>query len=74
MPTNRFVESSFWNFDSLFQPQSHPARDAHDTFFVSCAFVILVRARAPRGTVRLFAAPWGCSTVLCDCWCVCMGD
>ena len=21
MPTNRFVESSFWNFDSLFQPQ-----------------------------------------------------
>ena len=21
MPTDRFVESSFWNFDSLFQPQ-----------------------------------------------------
>jgi phenylalanyl-tRNA synthetase alpha chain len=35
MPTNRYVESSFWNFDSLFQPQSHPARDAHDTFFLS---------------------------------------
>ncbi|XP_069676910.1 phenylalanine--tRNA ligase alpha subunit-like [Periplaneta americana] len=35
MPTNNFVESSFWNFDSLFQPQQHPARDAHDTFFVS---------------------------------------
>eukprot|EP00611_Tribonema_gayanum_P023070 TRINITY_DN4774_c0_g1_i1.p1 TRINITY_DN4774_c0_g1~~TRINITY_DN4774_c0_g1_i1.p1 ORF type:complete len:525 (+),score=158.45 TRINITY_DN4774_c0_g1_i1:218-1576(+) len=34
MPTNRWVESSFWNFDALFQPQSHPARDAHDTFFV----------------------------------------
>ena len=34
MPTNNFVESSFWNFDSLFQPQSHPARDAHDTFFI----------------------------------------
>merc|ERR1719473_2403990 len=34
MPTNRWVESSFWNFDSLFQPQSHPARDAHDTFFI----------------------------------------
>jgi len=27
MPTNRWVESSFWNFDTLFQPQSHPARD-----------------------------------------------
>ena len=34
MPTNRFVESSFWNFDTLFQPQAHPARDAHDTFFL----------------------------------------
>lgn len=34
MPTNKWVESSFWNFDSLFQPQSHPARDAHDTFFI----------------------------------------
>jgi len=35
MPTNMFVESSFWNFDSLFQPQQHPARDAHDTFFLT---------------------------------------
>ncbi|CAI4228785.1 unnamed protein product [Auanema sp. JU1783] len=35
MPTNKYVESSFWNFDALFQPQQHPARDAHDTFFVS---------------------------------------
>ena len=35
MTTNRFVESSFWNFDSLFQPQQHPARECHDTFFVS---------------------------------------
>ncbi|OZJ05687.1 Phenylalanine--tRNA ligase alpha subunit [Bifiguratus adelaidae] len=34
MPTNKFVESSFWNFDALFQPQQHPARDAHDTFFI----------------------------------------
>ncbi len=34
MPTNRWIESSFWNFDALFQPQSHPARDAHDTFFI----------------------------------------
>eukprot|EP00932_Pfiesteria_piscicida_P004715 SRR837773.1462.p1 GENE.SRR837773.1462~~SRR837773.1462.p1 ORF type:complete len:408 (-),score=197.88 SRR837773.1462:73-1296(-) len=34
MPTNQWVESSFWNFDTLFQPQQHPARDAHDTFFM----------------------------------------
>lgn len=35
MPTNNYVESSFWNFDALFQPQQHPARDTHDTFFIS---------------------------------------
>ncbi len=35
MPTNQWVESSFWNFDTLFQPQQHPARDAHDTFFLT---------------------------------------
>jgi phenylalanyl-tRNA synthetase alpha chain len=34
MPTNNYVESSFWNFDTLFQPQMHPSRDAHDTFFL----------------------------------------
>ncbi|XP_065214468.1 phenylalanine--tRNA ligase alpha subunit [Planococcus citri] len=34
MPTNNYVENSFWNFDALFQPQQHPARDAHDTFFL----------------------------------------
>jgi phenylalanyl-tRNA synthetase alpha chain len=34
MPTDKFVESSFWNFDALIQPQSHPARDMHDTFFI----------------------------------------
>lgn len=34
MSTNQFVESSFWNFDCLFQPQQHPSRDAHDTFFM----------------------------------------
>jgi len=34
MKTDQWVESSFWNFDSLFQPQQHPARDSHDTFFL----------------------------------------
>jgi hypothetical protein len=35
MAANNYVESSFWNFDALFQPQQHPARDAHDTFFIA---------------------------------------
>ena len=28
------VESNFWNFDALFQPQDHPARDLADTFYM----------------------------------------
>ncbi|KAK3372523.1 phenylalanyl-tRNA synthetase subunit alpha [Podospora didyma] len=35
MPTNKFVESGFWNFDALFVPQQHPARDLQDTFYIS---------------------------------------
>lgn len=35
MPTNNFVESSFWNFDTLVVPQAHPARDSQDTFFIN---------------------------------------
>ena len=42
MPTNNYIESSFWNFDALFQPQQHPARDAHDTFFISSTYVVIV--------------------------------
>lgn len=34
MKTNQYIESSYWNFDTLFQPQQHPARDAQDTFFM----------------------------------------
>jgi len=29
-----WVESSFWDFDALFQPQDHPAREMQDTFYV----------------------------------------
>ncbi|NJN64887.1 MAG: phenylalanine--tRNA ligase subunit alpha [Acidobacteria bacterium] len=29
-----WVESGFWDFDALFQPQDHPARDMQDTFYV----------------------------------------
>lgn len=35
MPTSRYVDSGFWNFDALFVPQQHPARDLQDTFYVS---------------------------------------
>ena len=51
MPTNNYVESSFWNFDALFQPQQHPARDAHDTFFLSGrfnSFIVSVTKHLPK--------------------------
>lgn len=34
MPTNKFVESAFWNFDAMFVPQQHPAREMQDTFYL----------------------------------------
>lgn len=30
-----YVESGFWDFDALFQPQDHPAREMQDTFYVA---------------------------------------
>jgi len=32
--TGDFVQSSFWVYDALFQPQDHPARDMLDTFYL----------------------------------------
>ena len=29
------VQSGFWNFDALFTPQDHPAREMQDTFYIS---------------------------------------
>ncbi len=29
------VESAFWNFDALFVPQEHPAREMQDTFYLA---------------------------------------
>ncbi|CAK7266110.1 Phenylalanyl-tRNA synthetase, beta subunit, cytoplasmic [Sporothrix epigloea] len=46
MPTDKFVESGFWNFDTLFVPQQHPARDLQDTFYISDP----ERADPPRAT------------------------
>ncbi len=32
--TGPILELSFWNFDALYQPQDHPARDLADTFYM----------------------------------------
>jgi phenylalanyl-tRNA synthetase alpha chain len=41
------VQSSFWNFDALFQPQDHPAREMQDTFYLSESIPV------PRGYERV---------------------
>jgi len=33
--TGPLLDISFWNFDALFQPQDHPARDLADTFYMT---------------------------------------
>jgi len=35
LTTVSYVETGFWNFDALFVPQQHPARDLQDTFYIS---------------------------------------
>ncbi len=29
-----YIQPAFWNFDALFQPQDHPAREMQDTFYL----------------------------------------
>ncbi len=33
--TGPVIESAFWCFDALFEPQDHPAREMQDTYFLS---------------------------------------
>ena len=33
--TSSLTQAAFWNFDALFTPQDHPARDLHDTFYIN---------------------------------------
>ncbi len=38
-----YLELNFWNFDALYQPQDHPARDLADTFYMKTPY----RGRLP---------------------------
>jgi phenylalanyl-tRNA synthetase alpha chain len=33
-----YLELNFWNFDALYQPQDHPARDLADTFYMKIPY------------------------------------
>ncbi|MCX8162946.1 MAG: phenylalanine--tRNA ligase subunit alpha [Candidatus Micrarchaeota archaeon] len=66
------VESSFWNFDALFQPQDHPARDLADTFYINKQSRAEVDSSLIKKIKKIHEQKWGgvwseelaCSTVL----------
>ncbi|KAL0265853.1 UNVERIFIED_CONTAM: hypothetical protein PYX00_011570 [Menopon gallinae] len=42
MDTRHYVETAFWNFDSLFMSQHHPSRDPGETFYLESSAVFRV--------------------------------
>jgi phenylalanyl-tRNA synthetase alpha chain len=44
------VQTSFWNFDALFQPQDHPAREMQDTFYLDLMEALPAQWEAVRDT------------------------
>ncbi|KAI6087913.1 tRNA synthetases class II core domain (F)-domain-containing protein [Hypoxylon rubiginosum] len=58
MPTDKFVESGFWNFDALFVPQQHPARDLQDTFYISDPQAADVPRPTSSDDTKDYAAYW----------------
>lgn len=54
------IQSGFWNFDALFTPQDHPAREMQDTFYLDDTYTI---RDAPPDTLERVAAShragWG---------------
>ena len=53
----RYVETGFWNFDALFVPQQHPARDLQDTFYISDPLHAEKPRRDPNENKRSAAGP-----------------
>lgn len=57
------VQSSFWNFDALYQPQDHPAREMQDTFHLNteCDIpdVYKVRVKEMHETGSGISSGWG---------------
>lgn len=54
------VESAFWNFDALFQPQDHPARELADTFYLGHPSRIKIDDKKLIGKIRrIHEKRWG---------------
>ena len=47
------IQSSFWNFDALFTPQDHPAREMQDTFYILGAQIQAPSPSIPASKVQI---------------------
>lgn len=54
------IQSGFWNFDALYIPQDHPAREMQDTFYVKGqALEILATEEQKRKVAQVHKKGWG---------------
>lgn len=53
------IQSSFWNFDALFQPQDHPARDLADTFYLKDGMPLPKDAKLLAKVKKVHEEKWG---------------
>jgi phenylalanyl-tRNA synthetase alpha chain len=53
------VQSAFWNFDALFQPQDHPARELADTFYLKGASSLPDDASLLSRVKKVHEKSWG---------------
>ena len=53
------IQSAFWNFDALFQPQDHPARDLADTFYLKGSAALPKDDALVQRIKRIHEKSWG---------------
>lgn len=53
-----YIQSSFWNFDILFTPQDHPAREMQDTFYLNTKSDEEIDERIVRRVANIHKKGW----------------
>ncbi|MFA6214349.1 MAG: phenylalanine--tRNA ligase subunit alpha [Candidatus Micrarchaeia archaeon] len=53
------AQSAFWNFDALFQPQDHPARELADTFYLKESLALPSDAELVSRIKKVHEKCWG---------------
>ncbi|RMF31094.1 MAG: phenylalanine--tRNA ligase subunit alpha [Candidatus Nitrosothermus koennekii] len=53
-----YIQSSFWNFDILFTPQDHPAREMQDTFYLNAKSDEKIDERIIKKVANIHKSGW----------------